>query len=502
MDPQAPAAFEAKVAATRAVTPATAPVGVRLATTGIANVSRPRPARSCSRPPRRYLPESWVKIAFDAQLPSPGRDRDPVVGAVVHNPGRERVLRPGLQMHGQCDPDAWNPVRPDRARSTATDFASRASGPRRSRRDPPRAVDEAVHAPPPVATTNASQGTELTIEDAGFAPQPPARTYAVTWTPRCNRADGQTLGYTVDRRRRELAPARVHELRRRPRRVGEASGGAVLPFYARNFHNVTQWAAPIASGELMPTLLQRCRRTTSRRRRRGDGTARRLGGHRRSHRVARPRSGAARSTPAARGWCGRPSRKATPIAASRSRYGDEPRRARRSSRSRTSASPSRTARRTRWCSSRGSTPARRCRRAVSIVRLDNQRVLERHDRRGRRRDRAATRRCATPSDWWKFAFIVTAEKDGDVAYVGSDWNEGHPAVGVRHRASTCSEARAAAARHGVHRSRRLQARRGSALQGDPAAATRRTASGCCPPARRVVRHACATARTATSTSAR
>ena len=29
-----------------------------------------------------------------------------------------------------------------------------------------------------------------------------------------------------------------------------------------------------------------------------------------------------------------------------------------------------------------------------------------------------------PDDWWKFAFIVTAEKDGDVAYVGSDWNEG------------------------------------------------------------------------------
>ena len=26
--------------------------------------------------------------------------------------------------------------------------------------------------------------------------------------------------------------------------------------------------------------------------------------------------------------------------------------------------------------------------------------------------------------WWRFAFVVTAEKDGDVAYVGSDWNEG------------------------------------------------------------------------------
>ena len=29
-----------------------------------------------------------------------------------------------------------------------------------------------------------------------------------------------------------------------------------------------------------------------------------------------------------------------------------------------------------------------------------------------------------PDNWWEFAFIVMAEKDGDVAYVGSDWNEG------------------------------------------------------------------------------
>ncbi len=29
-----------------------------------------------------------------------------------------------------------------------------------------------------------------------------------------------------------------------------------------------------------------------------------------------------------------------------------------------------------------------------------------------------------PKDWWKLAFLVTAEKDGDVAYVASNWNEG------------------------------------------------------------------------------
>ena len=29
-----------------------------------------------------------------------------------------------------------------------------------------------------------------------------------------------------------------------------------------------------------------------------------------------------------------------------------------------------------------------------------------------------------PDDWWRLRFIVTAEKDGDVAYLGSDWHEG------------------------------------------------------------------------------
>ena len=29
-----------------------------------------------------------------------------------------------------------------------------------------------------------------------------------------------------------------------------------------------------------------------------------------------------------------------------------------------------------------------------------------------------------PDDWYELSFLVTAEKDGDVAYVGSDWNEG------------------------------------------------------------------------------
>ena len=38
--------------------------------------------------------------------------------------------------------------------------------------------------------------------------------------------------------------------------VWEASGGSVLPFYARNLFGVKQWAAPLANDDLMPTIRQ------------------------------------------------------------------------------------------------------------------------------------------------------------------------------------------------------------------------------------------------------
>ena len=155
-----------------------------------------------------------------------------------------------------------------------------------------------------------------------------------------------------------------------------------------------------------------------------------------------------------------------------------------SCRSRTSASPSRTARRTRSSSSRASTPPRRspARRSRSST-LDGQRVWT-----GTTgadgiaiapQTPAARSARVVPSS----AFIVTAEKDGDVAYVGSDWNEGIVPwdFGLN---LDLERGGAAAARHGLHRSRRLQARRGGALQGDPAQQHAGRHAAAAPPARR------------------
>ena len=65
---------------------------------------------------------------------------------------------------------------------------------------------------------------------------------------------------------------------------------------------------------------------------------------------------------------------------------------------------------------------------VSIVRRTTA-VLARHDGRRRRRDRADAP-LRDQRGLMAVRFVVTAEKDGDIAYVGSDWNEGHLAVGL------------------------------------------------------------------------
>ena len=38
--------------------------------------------------------------------------------------------------------------------------------------------------------------------------------------------------------------------------VWESTGGPILPFHSRNFRSVTQWLAPLALNDLMPTMLK------------------------------------------------------------------------------------------------------------------------------------------------------------------------------------------------------------------------------------------------------
>ncbi len=193
----------------------------------------------------------------------------------------------------------------------------------------------------------------------------------------------------------------------------------VLPFYARNFRNVTQWAAGLAPDALMPTLLKL--QPAFAEKPNGAGAERKLGGAA-DRIVSHGLDMKAALGPQGKGlvWTavqeGEPIANSKPYAASRVRASviqvtnlgisvkDSPRNTLVFVTQLDTGKP---------------VPGAK----VSIVRLDNRVFWS-----GTTDQDGVAIAPNTPlreaDNWWKFAFVVTAEKDGDVAYVGSDWNEG------------------------------------------------------------------------------
>src|SRR5262249_9732063 len=90
--------------------------------------------------------------------------------------------------------------------------------------------------------------SDATLDYAGYSLEP-GRTYAVRVDPSLRSADGQTLGYswtgTIENWHRNAFTSfgSGHG-------VWEASGGPQLPFYARNLRTMTQWLSPVSIDRL------------------------------------------------------------------------------------------------------------------------------------------------------------------------------------------------------------------------------------------------------------
>ena len=96
--------------------------------------------------------------------------------------------------------------------------------------------------------------TAHNVEDGGFDRQPPARTWALELEPSLRALDGQTLGYRwtgIIENWHERAFTSFGD----GHGVWERGGGPQLPFYARNFQNVTQRVTRIAPNDLMARIL-------------------------------------------------------------------------------------------------------------------------------------------------------------------------------------------------------------------------------------------------------
>ena len=156
--------------------------------------------------------------SWTAQVPAIGGAGDAGRAAGLRRPGRTGVLHRRLRLHDDCNPERWNPLHLRRGVSS-TDLRQGADRHRRHHPARGRAFARAGRAAAR-AHVRVGRATHFTLEDAGFAAsrrraRMRLRVDAALQVER--RADARL---PLSRHRRELAPPGVHQLRRRPRRVG------------------------------------------------------------------------------------------------------------------------------------------------------------------------------------------------------------------------------------------------------------------------------------------
>jgi alpha-2-macroglobulin len=412
-DPGGLAAFETKVAATRRAASADTVVPVRSAAEWDRDRFPDDDAVVVVETTAALPPETWLRVAVDARMPSPAGPALPAdeqTSTVALEPA---FFAQPMDCRDNCDPSAWNGIS-FTGEVAATEF-SRALGIRDITTTPETPVSRAPDAAPAPPSQTAYG---YNVESAGFERQPPARTWRLRLDPSLTALDGQSLGYTwiaiVDNEHEQafVSFGDGHG-------VWERSGGPVLPFSSRNFTSVTQWLQRLTPDTLMPTL-RRLQEANFRTAPETPGAMRQLPvtpdaiqAHGLNLSSVLPESGA--------GLVWAAVRPGTTIERASTRQ-EEPRSTVVQATNlgiSVKDSPQNTL--VFVTSLDSGTPVAGA--TVSIVNTDNTRLW-----------RATTNAdgiamapplpLRAPDNYWEFRFIVTAEKDGDIAYVGSDWNEG------------------------------------------------------------------------------
>jgi uncharacterized protein YfaS (alpha-2-macroglobulin family) len=244
-DPAGLERFDGKVAAVRRVTSTSAPVAVRVARSWNERRFPPKPdlvvLETIGAPP----PEGRLAITIDDTMPSlGGREKHASHSAVVH-------LEPAFFVVGTsctiwCDstdphgirltvPVALGAVPPALAVADVTD----------------RGRDRPVVVRPFESNATATVTPFPTLRDLGFDSQPAATTWRLQLNASLTAADGQKLGYPwvgfVDTVYAQAFAAFDGS-------VWETAGGPLIPAHARNASSLTQWIAPVPLSSVMPRL--------------------------------------------------------------------------------------------------------------------------------------------------------------------------------------------------------------------------------------------------------
>lgn len=194
--------------------------------------------------------DTWIRILLDDKLAESPRHTRSGRAQTFTLELESTLFVLGLDCKVECDPERFNGinfrstsgVRFDEVRKavTVTDIT-----------DPAK---EVPLKPKAVSHDSEYPGWAFGLDELGFSVQP-ARKYRVRVAPALTADDGQKLGYTWSgtieywHKSAFVSFGSGHG-------VWESGGGSVLPFHVRNFRSVKQWLAPMKIEELMPTMRQ------------------------------------------------------------------------------------------------------------------------------------------------------------------------------------------------------------------------------------------------------
>jgi uncharacterized protein YfaS (alpha-2-macroglobulin family) len=154
----------------------------------------------------------------------------------------------GLGCASGCDPDDYNTLR-FRTNNNVQLEAVQTSTTVTDVTDP--ANEKPIKPTPPTYSFTSS---DFSFDTLGYTLQP-ARRYRVDVAPHLTSNDGQILGYrwsgTLENWHRSAFISFGDG-----QGVWESTGGPTLPFHARNLRSVKQWLAPLELERLMPTLVE------------------------------------------------------------------------------------------------------------------------------------------------------------------------------------------------------------------------------------------------------
>jgi uncharacterized protein YfaS (alpha-2-macroglobulin family) len=251
-DPQAIPRFQAKVAAASAA--ASANTSLRFAAAPAWDAQRfpPSPDLVVIELADPVPPESWVRVEIDNSAPAISGPAVPGIPQSHQFEAERAFFANGLHCRVECAPDEWNPIQ---LRGTISlESVQKNLSVRDITKPSPQPIVTPVRKPDS-QRWEFDDLSSFSLEDAGYDRQRGDSRYVVRLDPNLTTADGQTLGYTwleIVENWHERAFTSFGD----GHGVWEADGGSALPFYSRNFKDVTQWTSRLTRDQLMPTILR------------------------------------------------------------------------------------------------------------------------------------------------------------------------------------------------------------------------------------------------------